>query len=602
MRRPLLVAVLVCVALPSHPRAAVSWSRASSAHFEVFTTGGARTARDALTYFERVHAFFTDFLRVSPQTGQPTRLIVFSNDREFAPYRPNEVAAAYYQPGPDRDYIVMKSLGPESYPIVVHEYVHLVLRHTEARFPVWLNEGLAEFFSTLEPEGRRMGVGRVPLGRLQHLANVTRLIPLTRLLAIGHDAPEYNNDAHAGTFYSESWALVHMILTDARYRPQAQAFLNRVTAGTDAGAALSELYGKPVAALQQELEGYIRRQAYTYFVADYRDPPSLEKVPVEVVDEFEAGLVTATLLANVRAKEMEARTALDELARKHPDHLGLVEARALFERQRGHAAEALPYYARAVALGSTNVRLYREYAALVESTDPARAETLFATAVANAPNDLETRLRLANHQLRQRKAAGALETLKPVTRVSAEHAFMLFQIMANAYRQTEQLTEAREAAGLALKHAQTAQERDYASGLVTSLNEYAARRAEAEARRSAAAAEAATPAKGPIETRMIPVGGRAPRSTAGAILVQQGRITNVVCGTGSPIVEVTTSKDVIRLVIDDQYGIRVAGRNAAATDLLCGTQNVAIVVGYEAAADPAQKTAGRLRLLDYAVK
>jgi hypothetical protein len=320
--RPLPIAVLACLVLTSQPRAAATWSYASSEHFEVFTTGGARTARDALSYFERVHAFFTDFMKLSPRAGHPTRLIVFSNEREFTPYRPNEAASAYYQPGPDRDFIVMRSLGPDAYPVVVHEYVHLILRHTNARYPVWLNEGLAEFFSTLEPEGRRMGVGRVPVGRLQHIANASRLIPLTRLLSIGHDAPEYNQLGHAGTFYSESWAFVHMLMADAKYRPQADSLLKRISAGGDAAAVLVEIYGQPLAVLQQELENYIRRQAYTYFVADYRDPPPLDKVPVTIVDEFDAALMPANLLANSPRGEAEARRAFEQLASQRPDHLG----------------------------------------------------------------------------------------------------------------------------------------------------------------------------------------------------------------------------------------------------------------------------------------
>ena len=41
---------------------------AESEHFEVYTTGGDRTARDALNYFERVHAFFTEFMKITPKT------------------------------------------------------------------------------------------------------------------------------------------------------------------------------------------------------------------------------------------------------------------------------------------------------------------------------------------------------------------------------------------------------------------------------------------------------------------------------------------------------------------------------------------------------
>ena len=153
MRRLTLACALI---LASSSNAAAAWSYAASDHFEVYAAGGDRDARDALNYFERVQAFFTDFMGLSPRPGAVTRLVVFNGDRQFAPYRLNEVSTAFYLAGPDRDFIVMKSFDENANRIVVHEYAHLVIRHAGLRFPLWLNEGLAEFFSTLAPEGRRM--------------------------------------------------------------------------------------------------------------------------------------------------------------------------------------------------------------------------------------------------------------------------------------------------------------------------------------------------------------------------------------------------------------------------------------------------------------
>ena len=253
--------LLVCFVLTAAPRAAERWTYASSDHFEVYTTGGNRQARDALIYFERVHAFFTDFLKRTPRQGKPTRLIIFSGDKQFAPYRPNEVAAAFYLAGPDRDFIVMKSLDEESYPLVVHEYAHLMFRHSGARFPVWLNEGLAEFFSTMEPEGSRMNIGLVPFARLQYL-NEVALMPIERLLGVTRGSAEYNTQAHAGLFYSQSWALTHMILTDDSYHGKADPFVNLVANGTPSSSALMTVFGKTPEEVGRDLNSYVRRSLY----------------------------------------------------------------------------------------------------------------------------------------------------------------------------------------------------------------------------------------------------------------------------------------------------------------------------------------------------
>ncbi|MGO4884351.1 MAG: hypothetical protein ACLP59_26545 [Bryobacteraceae bacterium] len=76
-------------------------------------------------------------------------IVVFRSDKEFAPYAPNEVAAAFYLGAQDRDYIVMKNAASDEFPVAVHEYIHLLVKHTGiAAPPVWFNEGLAELYST----------------------------------------------------------------------------------------------------------------------------------------------------------------------------------------------------------------------------------------------------------------------------------------------------------------------------------------------------------------------------------------------------------------------------------------------------------------------
>jgi hypothetical protein len=54
MRRTVLLLLLLA---PASLRADTRWTYASSDHFEVYTTAGDHTARDAIVFFERVHAF-----------------------------------------------------------------------------------------------------------------------------------------------------------------------------------------------------------------------------------------------------------------------------------------------------------------------------------------------------------------------------------------------------------------------------------------------------------------------------------------------------------------------------------------------------------------
>jgi len=605
--------LLAFVALPGSPQSTRAWTYASSEHFEVYTTAGERRAREALEDFEGVHAFLSRFLNLAPKRVNPARLIIFSNDREYAPYRPNEVATAFYQPGPDRDVIVMRSLQRESYPVVVHEYMHLMIRHSGAEYPLWLNEGLAEFFSTMAPEGKRMSLGRVPQGRLQYMASGARLLDLSRLLAIDTRSSEYSQKSHAGAFYSQSWALTHMLLTDDRYRANSGRFLSAVASGTPAAAALESAYGRPLPAVAKDLESYIRRDRYQYFLVGYTPSPDAMKAPARVATAFEAGLVMANMLA-VRANgEADAEAAFEALARERPDDLSLAESRAWFEYRRGRRDEAREHMAKAVALGSRKAELYRDYANIVRSADLEKAEALLTTAMTLAPDDLDMRISYAAVLVQRDKALGALAALHGITRVPPDSAFMLFQVLAQAYAQIGNLDDASAAAGKMLSAARPGDEERFARRIMQQIDEFAARRAAIEqsvrdardaseaagrARANAASTSASPPTTGGQSTS----GAAPPQAGASRVvqmIVAQGRIRNVICGADRPVVEVAVASGILRLAIDDPTSIKIQGTGEVTADLSCGAQDRVVRIGYLPVTDAVRKTAGLVRLLDF---
>jgi Flp pilus assembly protein TadD len=556
--RALGLIVVASVAMATLSSAAPQWTYASSDHFEVYTTGGESRARQALASFERVHAFFTDYMGLSPATTRPTRLIVFSSEAEFKPYRATATARAFYQAGADRDYIVLSSLDPDSQRVVVHEYVHLIVRHANVSYPVWLNEGLAEFFSTIEPQGSKMAVGKVPVDRLLYLNTGGRLLPLTRLLAIEHGDPEYSATAHVGTFYSESWALVHMLMTDARYRPNTHTFMEGVGNGDDARTVLPSAFGKPIAAIQSDLEGYIRKQTYAYLSAPYTQPKINDKAPVRTADAFEAGLVTANLLAANPGKADDARAAFELLSRQKPEDVGLLESRADFELRARHDDVARPLLEQAIDLGSTNPVTYRDLATRF-SLPLEDSESLLRKAVTLDPADVTLRLYLADAQVRLRKGADAVATLAPIKRVGPDDAFRLFELLANAHLLEGHLPEAVAASRQAMDRARTPEEKQYAERLVQSVAVDAAR------------------------------------------VTAVGRLKNVVC-SAPLILEIAADGKTLRVAIDDPSAIRVIGTGQAPAELKCGPQDVPVRVAYEPVADRARNTVGNVRVLDFTVK
>ena len=466
MRR--LLILVLCALFGTPVFSAGAWTHASSDHFEIYTTSGDRRAREALAYFERVYAFF--FAQpnlLSPRLTRPIRLVVFSNAREFRPYRPYESAVAYYRSSLDRDYIVMQSFGPDAYAVVAHEFVHMILARSNLRYPVWLSEGLAEYYSTVSLPGSLVTVGRAPENRLQDLTDVD-LLPLDTLFAVTREADAYRTAEHAGPYYAQSWALTHMLLSHDRYRADSGRFFALLRNSNDAANAFRTLYGKSVKEVEADLINYLRDGRFVERTTRYRPPPRRDDVPVEAMSTFESELALANLLAAGREDRVRARSAFEQLARQHPDDLSLLESRALFELRSGRSSDARSYFARAVELGSGDAETYRQYATLAGTTDPSLVEPLLRRAVALQPADVATRLRLAE-LIAARDPAGALAILEPVAGRNPPSAFRIFQLRANAHVALSQLELARDAALDLVRVAASRQQRANAVGLLASV-------------------------------------------------------------------------------------------------------------------------------------
>ena len=204
--------LLVATLLLTTPLSAENkWIRLPSANFEMYTSANPRAARDTVREFEQVRGFFLQAFGGPPAKPVPVRLVAFGSASEYLPYRPNEFASAFYHPGADRDYIVMGHAGADVFPTAVHEYVHLLVRHANLTFPPWLNEGVAELYSTLRPLGNKILVGDLIAGRHRALLQ-DKWVPLATILSADHNSPYYNEKNKAGSLYNEGWALTQVSL------------------------------------------------------------------------------------------------------------------------------------------------------------------------------------------------------------------------------------------------------------------------------------------------------------------------------------------------------------------------------------------------------
>ena len=211
-------------------RAADKWIEARSAHFVVATNAGERDAREILYRFELFRAAFSSvFPRFRVDPGPPIVIIAARNEATMKEWLPDEWAteghmhpAGIYMGGLDRHYVILRldvASADAPYVVLYHEYTHVLLHLNFSRLPVWLDEGLAEYFGFASASEKEVRIGLIAPGHLQVL-RTDRPLPIAQLLTIGRESPYYNEADRASVFYAESWALVHYLMLNPEARQQ----------------------------------------------------------------------------------------------------------------------------------------------------------------------------------------------------------------------------------------------------------------------------------------------------------------------------------------------------------------------------------------------
>ena len=178
-------------------------------------------------------------------TAVPTVVVVFPDEKSFDPFKPvfqgkKVDIGGLFVPRQNINYILIgPDRGPDALRAVFHEYAHLVVDNVLPGLPVWMNEGLAEYYSSFEigNDGRAVTFGRPIDSHLRELFSETWM-PINELVATAHDSPQYNENSRRGVFYAESWLLVHMLLLGKPDRtPQFSAYAKELSTGAAAEAA-----------------------------------------------------------------------------------------------------------------------------------------------------------------------------------------------------------------------------------------------------------------------------------------------------------------------------------------------------------------------------
>ncbi len=590
----LLLMLALAAGLPA--LAGGEWIRLATPHFELYTTAGEKKGREAILKFEQVRNFFMQASPGKAAPGLPVRIIAFRSEKEYRPYRVSEAAAAYYAAGQNRDYIVMEDISPEHYSTAIHEYTHLIIRHTHLELPLWLNEGWADLFSTLQPHGKQAMVGALIPGRVGSLFT-ERWMDLGTLTAVQHDSPLYNEKARAGMFYAESWALTHMLYFSKEYRPNFTKFVLMLAQGKPAEEAFPAAFGKRMWEVETDLHSYFTRKQLYAALYDIRLQKSEEDPDVSPVAPFDSGLLLADLLAAANKPDV-ALEAYKQLDAERPGNAEVQRSLGYLAWQKRDQAAARKYFESALA-GTTDARMCFDLGTL-ETDEPKTIEAL-DRALQLKPDYTEARLQLGLTKLRAHDLQGALRDLTAIKKVEPEQAPALFTGLAYVYAQFGSMDAARENAQSAIKWSKTPDQREGAEQLLKYI----------EARRAQAASPTVT------ETPRIERHERAdftateevqPRLKQRNPFVEpgekveraEGTLTMFECRGARAILHVKASGKTMLFAVDDPTRVQLRHAVAATFEFTCGAQKpMPVAVEYAPAKTVVNGILGVVRALEF---
>lgn len=400
MLATLLAAALPCASAADKPE---PWVEVRSPHFRVISNASEKQARRAAGQFERFRDVLKNtFTKMKVDSSAPMLIIAVKDEKSLQSLLPeywerkgSVHPAGYFLRSLGKNFVVLRLDATGEYPfhVIYHEYVHNVMALNFKSLPLWVNEGVAEFFGYATTQGDNAGTGRPSAGQLNLLMQ-NRLLPLATLLTANHQSPYYNEAEKTSMFYAQSWALTHYLFIGDKgaRRPQLLTFLNLVADGVPDVEAAQRAFGD-LKKLESNLADYVRLRAFYYLPVKLSNTGDEKQFAARSVPEAEALAARGDFLLH-HGRFAEAQPMLEEALRLDPKQALAEESLGFYYFRKGDREQAARHFSAAVQMDSANFLAHFYYANL-----SARSAFSFADSAATPgdteKDDVETHLRRA---------------------------------------------------------------------------------------------------------------------------------------------------------------------------------------------------------------
>lgn len=414
--------------------AADTWIEIRSPHFTVISNAGEKRAREVARELEQIRQVFRAALPSAKQDpALPVTVFAVRDEEGLKELLPQfwegdgpRPWGAFFKV-PDKYVIALRTDGGGSdrFQPIYHEYFHLLTSLNLEVVPVWLNEGLAEFWSQTVIRRNQVELGNTSPLHLQHLRR--RMMPLLELVAATGN-PHESDPRRVSVFYAQSWALTHLLMMSDENlsgREKLASYVDRIQEGQDAVAAFEAVFGQ-LDGVEEELRRYVRRPKLFAMRMDVPVPADPKAFPPRELLASEALALRGNLLA-FGARPETAVPLLEEALHLDRKSGVAMEGFGFYHFRRGAFDDAKAWFERAIQSGSRSFRSYYFVSQIEKSGGDVRAPAVgdaLRKAIELEPDFAPALSELASHlAARQERLEEALALAMRATELEPDNAW-----------------------------------------------------------------------------------------------------------------------------------------------------------------------------------
>jgi hypothetical protein len=344
-----------------------TWIEVKTAYFIVVSNANERDTHRVAEQFEMIRAVFADYFGRNGTSDPPITILAAKDEAtlrtllpQFWDNKNSMHPAGIFLNGGDGNYIVLRldvSLNGAAavpYEPVYHEYVHYRMRNLRSQLPLWMVEGLAEFYGNTSMDGSQVLLG-APNSRNLMLLRQKALLPVDTLFDVDASSPYYHEEGRTSIFYAESWALTHYLISrDWKEKThRVTDFVALLQKGVNQREAATRTIGD-AAALDLAVKSYIKNESFTVVK---QDQPTIDESHFQTrgISEAESLVVRGDFMAHDRQYH-EAQKMLEEALKMDPKLGGACESMSFLNLTQGNVTEASKLASQALTLNPQSLR------------------------------------------------------------------------------------------------------------------------------------------------------------------------------------------------------------------------------------------------------